>query len=99
MAVEQHPAARIRQFEAGDDAQHGGLAAAGGTEQHQRFAARDVERRRLQRAGAVGKGLAAGLDAHRGAMSGGHIHLACSLSANICIATRSGMIMMKKISV
>ncbi len=71
LAVEQHPAAGIRQFEAGDDAQHRGLAAAGGAEQHQRFAARDVERGGLERAGAVGKGLAASLDAHRGAMPAG----------------------------
>ena len=62
-------------------------------------AARDVEGRGLQRAGAVGKGLAAGLDAHRGAMSRGYVHRACSLSANSCIATSSGMIMTKKISV
>ena len=74
VAVKQHPAAGIRQFEAGDDAQHGGLAAAGRAEQHQRFAARDIERRGLERAGAVGKGLAAGLDPHRRAMSRGRAH-------------------------
>ena len=34
-----------------------------------------------------------------GAMSRDSVHLACSLSANICIATNSGMIMTKKISV
>ena len=44
IAVEQDPAAGIRRLQTGDDAQHRGLAAAGGTEQHQRFAARDVER-------------------------------------------------------
>ena len=69
LAVEQHLAAGIGQFEAGDDAQHRGLAAAGGAEQHQRLAAGDIERRGFERARSVGKRLAAGLDTHRGAMS------------------------------
>ena len=100
LAVEQHLAAGVGQFKAGDDAQHGGLAAAGGAEQHQRFAARDVERRGLERARAVGKGLAASLDAHRRAMFAlMALIVFCSLSANSCIATSSGMIITKKISV
>ena len=99
LAVEQHPAASVGQFEAGDDAQHGGLAAAGGTEQHQRFAAADIERCRFERTRAVRKGLAAGLDTHRGAMSGLRTHRFCSFSANNCMATKSGMIITKKIKV
>ena len=103
LAVEQHLAAGVGQFEAGDNAQHGGLAAAGGTEQHQRFAAGDIERRGFERARSVGKRLAAGLDAYRGAMSGLvsglRIHLFCSLSANNCMAISSGMIITKKIKV
>ena len=62
-AVEQDAAAGVRRLQAGDDAQHGGLAAAGGTEQHHRLAARDVEVERLERARAVGERLAATLDA------------------------------------
>ena len=99
LAVEQHLAAGIGQFEAGDDAQHRGFAAAGGAEQHQRLAAGDVERCGFERARSVGKRLAAGLDTHRDAMSRRRTHLFCSFSANNCIATRSGMIMTKKISV
>jgi len=44
-AVEQHLSAGVGQFEPCYDAQHRGLAAAGGAEQHQRFAARDGEAR------------------------------------------------------
>jgi hypothetical protein len=97
--VEQHAAAGIRPVERVDDAQHGGLAAAGGIEQHQGFAALDFERRRLERVGAVGKSLAAGLDPHRGAVPTACIHRFCPSSANICIATNSGTIMTKKIRV
>ena len=49
--------------------------------------------------GAIIDDLAARFDAHRRAMPCGHHHLLCSLSANICIATSSGVIMTKKISV
>ena len=86
-------------FEPGDDAQHGGFAAAGGAEQHQRFTTGDVKRCRFERTRPVGKGLAAGLDTHRGAVSGLRTHLFCSFSANNCMATSSGMIITKKISV
>ena len=99
LIIKQHPAASVRQFEPGDDAQHGGLPTAGWAEKNQRFAPRDVERGGFERAGAIGKGLAAGVDAHRRAMPCDRSHLPCSLSANICIATRSGMIITKKISV
>ena len=67
--VEQHAAAGIRRLQPGDDAQQGGLAAAGGAEQHQSLAARDIERHRLERAGAVGEGLGAVLDAQRDAVA------------------------------
>jgi hypothetical protein len=64
LAVEQHAPADVRCLEPGDDAQHGGLAAAGGAKQHQRLAAGDVEGGGFQCVGAVGKRLAAGLDPH-----------------------------------
>ena len=53
LAVEQHLAAGIGQFEACDDPQHRGFAAAGGAEQHESFAASNVERRGLERMRAV----------------------------------------------
>ena len=99
LAVEQYLAALIRHLEAGDDAKHGGLAAAGGPEQHQRLAARDVERCGLQCPRAIRKGLAAILDAHGSAVSRDAAHRVRSFSAKSCMATSSGMIMMKKISV
>src|SRR5205823_11455465 len=99
LAVEQHLAAGIGQFEAGDNAKHGGFATPGGAEQHQCFTTGDVERCGFERAGSVGKRLAAGLDTYRGAMSGLRTHLFCSFSANNCMATSSGMIITKKISV
>ena len=98
-AIERYPAAGIGQLEPCDNPQHGRLAATGRPEQNQRFAAGNVERRRLQRAGTIGEGLAACLDADRRAVPCHRLHLACSLSANICMATSSGMIITKKISV
>ena len=54
----QHAPARVGRLEPGDDAQHRGLAAARGTEQHHGLAGGDVEVERLERARAVGEGLA-----------------------------------------
>jgi hypothetical protein len=54
---------------AGNNAQHRGLAAAGWTEQYNAHRAKCREACWFQRAGSVGKRLAAALDTHRGAMS------------------------------
>ena len=68
--VEQESAAGVRRLEPGNDAKQRGLAAAGRTEQHQGLAARDMKRHRFERTRAVGKGLAAGLDAERDTVAG-----------------------------
>src|SRR5262249_24834962 len=60
--VEEHASAGVRTLEAGDDAQHGGLAASGRSEKNEGLTTRSRERDRLQGACAVGKGLCAGLD-------------------------------------
>ena len=87
-------------LQTGDDAQQRGLAAAGGAEEHDGFAAFDVERRWFQRAAAVGIGLAAALQMNGDAVRG-HRPLPAELPrpAMICIATRSGIIMMKNTKV
>src|SRR5580704_854427 len=97
-------AARIGLLQPRDDAQHGGLAAARGPEQHQGLAARDVEGDRLERAGPVREGFCAGLDPHRDAVilrARGHRRAtrAPPQPAYICMATKSGMIITKKTSV
>ncbi len=73
-----------------------------GPEEHDGFAARDIERHRLERAGAVAERLGAGLDTHRhAAVCRAHRRapLNTPRSANNCIATSSGMIITKNTSV
>ena len=96
LAVEAHAPARIGRLQSGDDAQRRRLAATGRAEEHQGLAARDLKRHRLERAGAVGKRLRAGFEPHRHART--HAALR-GPRPSICMATSSGMIMMKKISV
>ena len=70
VGAEQDATAWVRKFEAGDHAQCGGLAAAGGAEQHQSFARLHRQVERVQGAVAVGKGFLAVFEAYGDAVVG-----------------------------
>ena len=104
--VEQHLAAGVGFFEAGDDAQRRGLAAARGAEEHDGLTGMDGEVERLQRAGAVGEGLRAVGQGNGDGFVVGIVHSASSATnfagrglAKACSASKSGMIIRKNTSV
>src|SRR5262249_27532074 len=97
--AEEHAATGIRRLEARDEPEGGGLAAARGAQHDHRLPRSNLQVDRLDCARPVGKGLGAAdqPDGHPSAAQGsGSAAAACSRGrAKSCMATRSGMIMMK----
>ena len=108
LGIEAHHAAGIGRLQPGDNAQGGGLAAAGGAKQHHGLAGGNGQIHRLQGARAIGEGLAATAERDGGAARGwgnGCSHgrdfraWALRVPPSIWMAISSGTIMMKKTSV
>ena len=106
-AVEQDPAARVWRFEAGNDAQRGGLAAARRTQKHDRLAAVDRQVERLDRTRPVRECLGAAFQRDRNGfgavLDSRHSSSARNFAGrgrdSACMASSSGTIITKNTSV